>query len=446
MRVNHHNSVRMTHPHLNRNVIPTSVLTRSRLVSLNAARTVPTAVTQSTVKSTWPVKHVVNKAHSPVKRPINQRTTTKNCNFNKKVTTVKGNPQQALKAKGVIDSGCLRHMTGNISFLSEFKEIDGGYIAFGGNPKGGKIYGKGKIKTSKLDFDDVYFFKELKFNLFSISQMCDKKNSVLYTDTECVILSSDYKLPDENHVLLRVPRENNMYNVDLKNVVPLGDPLGKFDWKADEGFLVGYSVNCKAFRVFNSRTRIVQETLHINFLENKPNVAGIGPKWLFDPHNTDDDVTDVAFDVKKNENDVYVFANGSDKTDNKKHDEKAKSDDKGKSLVDSLVGVRDLRAEFEEFSFNNSNSPNFGIAGKSSFVDPSKYLDDPDIPELEDIVYSNDEEDVGVEADLSNLETNILVSPIPTTRVHKAHHVNQIISDLNSAPQTRSMTRMVKEQ
>nr|GEZ60106.1 hypothetical protein [Tanacetum cinerariifolium] len=165
-----------------------------------------------------------------------------------------------------------------------------------------------------------------------------------------------------------------------------------------------------------------------------------------DPHNTDDDVTDVSFDVKKNENDVYVFANGSDKTDNKKHDEKAKSDDKGKSLVDSLVGVRDLRAEFEEFSFNNSNSPNFGIAGKSSFVDPSKYLDDPDIPELEDIVYSNDEEDVGVEADLSNLETNILVSPIPTTRVHKAHHVNQIISDLNSAPQTRSMTRMVKEQ
>nr|GFB94936.1 putative ribonuclease H-like domain-containing protein [Tanacetum cinerariifolium] len=60
------------------------------------------------------------------------------------------------------------------------------------------------------------------------------------------------------------------------------DSLGKFEGKVDEGFLVGYSVNSKAFRVFNSRTRIIQETLHVKFLENKSNVAGIGPKWLFD--------------------------------------------------------------------------------------------------------------------------------------------------------------------
>nr|GFB07854.1 ribonuclease H-like domain-containing protein [Tanacetum cinerariifolium] len=127
----------------------------------------------------------------------------------------KGNPQQALKDKGVIDSGCLRHMTGYISYLSDFEEINGGYVAFGGNPKGGKITDKGKIRIGKLDYD-VYFVKELKFHLFSVSQMCDKKNSVLFTDTECVVLSFDFKLPDENHVLLRVPRENNMYNVDLK--------------------------------------------------------------------------------------------------------------------------------------------------------------------------------------------------------------------------------------
>nr|GEX64437.1 putative ribonuclease H-like domain-containing protein [Tanacetum cinerariifolium] len=134
-----------------------------------------------------------------------------------------GNPQQTLKDKDVIDSGCSRHMTGNISYLSDFEEINGGYVAFGGNPKGGKLTGKGKIRTGKLDFDDVYFVKELKFNLFSVSHMCDKKNSVLFTDTECVVLSFDFKFPDENHVLLRVPRENNMYNVDLKNVVPSGD-------------------------------------------------------------------------------------------------------------------------------------------------------------------------------------------------------------------------------
>nr|GEW47745.1 putative ribonuclease H-like domain-containing protein [Tanacetum cinerariifolium] len=105
----------------------------------------------------------------------------------------------------------------------DFKEINGGYVAFGGNPKGGKITGKGKIKTGKLDFDDVYFVKELKFNLFSISQMCDKKNNVLFIDNEYIVLSPEFKLLDENQVLLRVPRENNMYNVDLKNIVPSRD-------------------------------------------------------------------------------------------------------------------------------------------------------------------------------------------------------------------------------
>nr|GEV94845.1 ribonuclease H-like domain-containing protein [Tanacetum cinerariifolium] len=134
-----------------------------------------------------------------------------------------GNPYQALKDKGVIDSGCSRYMTGNISYLSDYEEFNRGYVAFGGNPKGGKISGKGKIKTGKLDFDDVYFVKELKFNLFSVSQMCDKKNNVFFIDTECVVLSSDFKMPHDNHVLLRVQRENNMYNVDLKNVVPLGN-------------------------------------------------------------------------------------------------------------------------------------------------------------------------------------------------------------------------------
>nr|GEY46836.1 hypothetical protein [Tanacetum cinerariifolium] len=79
------------------------------------------------------------------------------------------------------------------------------------------------VAQGKLDFDDVYFVKELKLNLFSVSQMCDKKNSVLFTDTECLVLSPDFKLPDESQVPLRVPRENNMYNVNLKNIVPSED-------------------------------------------------------------------------------------------------------------------------------------------------------------------------------------------------------------------------------
>ncbi|GKB14829.1 ribonuclease H-like domain-containing protein [Tanacetum coccineum] len=99
-----------------------------------------------------------------------------------------GNPQQDLKDKGVIDNRCSRHMTGNRSYLTDYEEIDGGFVAFGGKSKGGKITGKGKIRTGKLDFKDVYFVKELKFNIFSVSQMCDKKNSVLFTDTCCNVL------------------------------------------------------------------------------------------------------------------------------------------------------------------------------------------------------------------------------------------------------------------
>nr|GEU69884.1 ribonuclease H-like domain-containing protein [Tanacetum cinerariifolium] len=132
-------------------------------------------------------------------------------------------PQGRLKSgQGIFDSGCSRHMTGKKSYLTDYQEIDGGFIAFGGNIKRGKITRKGKIRTGKLDFECVYFVKELNFNLFSVSQICDKKNSVLFTNTECVVLSSDFKLLDESQVLLKVPRNNNMYSFDLKNVVPVG--------------------------------------------------------------------------------------------------------------------------------------------------------------------------------------------------------------------------------
>ncbi|GJV95675.1 putative ribonuclease H-like domain-containing protein [Tanacetum coccineum] len=125
-----------------------------------------------------------------------------------------------LNEKGFVDSGCSRHMSGNIAHLSDFKEFDGGYVTFGGGANGGRITGKGTIKTDKLDFEDVYFVKELKFNLFSVSQMCDKKNYVLFTDSECLVLSPNFKLPDESQVLLKIPRQNNMYSFDMKNIVP----------------------------------------------------------------------------------------------------------------------------------------------------------------------------------------------------------------------------------
>nr|GEV00120.1 ribonuclease H-like domain-containing protein [Tanacetum cinerariifolium] len=134
---------------------------------------------------------------------------------------IKGNPQQnEYKEKGVIDRGCSRHMTGNKYYLTNYKDYDGGFVSFGDGK--GRISRKGKIKTRTLNFDDVYFCKELKYNMFSMSQICNKKNNVLFTDTECLVLSSNFKLVDESQVLLRVPRKDNKYSVDLKSVVPTG--------------------------------------------------------------------------------------------------------------------------------------------------------------------------------------------------------------------------------
>nr|GFC66147.1 ribonuclease H-like domain-containing protein [Tanacetum cinerariifolium] len=126
-----------------------------------------------------------------------------------------------LQDQGVIDSGCSRHMTGNMSYLTDYEEIDRGYVGFGENPKGGKITGKGIIKTQSR-FRKCVFCERVKVYLFSVSQMCDKKNSALFNDIECIILSPNFKLIDESQVLLRVPRKNNMYSVDLKNIVPKG--------------------------------------------------------------------------------------------------------------------------------------------------------------------------------------------------------------------------------
>nr|GFA17960.1 hypothetical protein [Tanacetum cinerariifolium] len=274
------------------------------------------------------------------------------------------------------------------------------------------------------------------------------------------------------------------------------DPLGKFDGKADEGFLPNVAGSDPTW-LFDIDTLTQSMNYQSVVAGNQPN-TGVGiqenltagtsgkqaesvqqyvllPLWssgFKDPQNTDA----AAFEVKEPESEVYVSLCSSEKT--KKHNDKTKREAKGKSHVELSTGVRDLSDDFKDSdnstnrvnaastpvttvgpnSTNSTNtfsvagpsntvvSPPFGLDGKSSFIDPSQYLDDPDMPALEDITYSYDEEDVGAEADFSNLETNITVNHNPTTRVHKDYLVTQIIGDLSLAPQTRRMTRMVKEQ
>ncbi|GJR08030.1 putative ribonuclease H-like domain-containing protein [Tanacetum coccineum] len=244
----------MTHPHPNRRFVPQAVLTRSGKINTTSAsvntavRPVNTAGSKPIVNHPKPISNAYKKGYSQVTNPSNKYSANKNSIFNKKVNTVRvkdttardravvsenkgkganvvkasacwGNLQQKqYREKGVFENGYSRHMTGNKCYLTEYEDYDGGFVSFRDGK--GRISGKGKIKSGTLVFDDVYFCKELKYNLFSVSQICDKKNNVLYTDTECLVLSSYFKLLDKSQVLLRVPRKDNIYSVDLKSVVP----------------------------------------------------------------------------------------------------------------------------------------------------------------------------------------------------------------------------------
>nr|GEV25090.1 retrovirus-related Pol polyprotein from transposon TNT 1-94 [Tanacetum cinerariifolium] len=528
---NHKQYAPLTHQKPQKQMVPAAVLTQSKPVSITVVRPVNAA---QDMQEKWEWKP---------KCP--------------------GNPQHALKDKGVIDSGCSRHMTWNMSYLSDFKELNGGYVAFGGKQHRASCKTKPVSSVDQplyrlhIDLFGPTFVKSLnkksyclvvtddysRFTWVFFLATKDETSPILKTFITCLenqlslmvkVIRSDngteFKNNDLNQFcgmngikkefnVLRTPQQNGIAERKNKTLIeaartmladslllipfwaeavntacyvqnrvlvtklhnktpyellhgrtpsfsfmrPFGcpvtilntlDSLRKFNGKVDEGFLVGYSVSSKAFRVFNNRTCIVQETLHVNFLENKPNVTENAREeidqqyvlflvWSFgytNPQNTDGDATfdgkEPKFDEKKPESKVNVSPSSS--AQSRKQDDKTKKEAKGKSPVESFIGYRDLSAEFEDCSDNSINEVNV--------VDASQLLDNPDMPKLEDITYFVDEDDIGAKADFNNLETSITVSPIPTSRVHKDHHVTQIIGDLSSTTQTRSMTKVVKDQ
>ncbi|GJW68552.1 retrovirus-related pol polyprotein from transposon TNT 1-94 [Tanacetum coccineum] len=342
-------------------------------------------------------------------------------------------PWKTTDKQGVIDNGCSRHMTRNISYLTDFEEIDGGYVAFRGNSKGGKITVENLIdqRVNVIRCDNGTEFKNKEINQFCETKGIKRELSVARTPQQNGAEAVNTVCYVQNRVLLTKPYNKTPYELFLGRKPTLGfirsfgcpvtilntlDHLGKFDGKADEGFFFR-----KAFRVFNSRTRIVEENLHVQFSKNTPNIVGSGPNWLFDI----DALTKI-------------------------YDEKKVTEEPGKEGGDpSKEGERDDQEK--DVDVNSTNSvytaigSSFVNADGSTFVNAADLLDDPNMPPLEDIVYSDDDEDVGAEADMNNLDAFMPVSPIPTTRVHKDHPVEQIIRDLNSAPQTRRMTKNLKE-
>ncbi|GJS62993.1 putative ribonuclease H-like domain-containing protein [Tanacetum coccineum] len=438
-------------------MVPRTVLTRSGPISVNAARPVNTVNTiKGTRVNTTRPKAVI----SVVKGNKGNAVKASACWVwrPKHKVLYNGNPQQDLKDKGVIDSGCSRHMTGNRSYLTDYEEIDGGFVAFG-----------------------------------------------------------DFKLTDESHVLLKVPRKDNMYSVDLKNVIPQGgltclfakatpdesnlwhrrlghaartmladskfpttfwaeavntasyvqnkvlvikpqnktpyelflsrkpvlsfmrpfgcpviilntiDNLGKFDGNADEGFFVGYSTNSKAFRVFNNRTRIVEENLHVQFSENTPIIAGstkacndagkarmetvpskdyiLLPMWPADLLFSQDlnSSPDVGFRLSGEEERKDAEDLGNEDSEVPSTEEPREDQRVNQELDASINSTNNINTVSDGNSTNNVNviSSTVNAAGiKVNVVDPKTSIELPNdlnMPELEDMVYLDDDEDTPVD-------------------------------------------------
>ncbi|GJX39102.1 retrovirus-related pol polyprotein from transposon TNT 1-94 [Tanacetum coccineum] len=491
-------------------IVPRAVLMMSGLVSVNTTRQVNISHLKTTVNAGRPMSYLSKTAHSTVKRPIHKNTTFKKSNFNQRVNIVQGNngnivrpkevvnaarpkavvnvvqgnnvnavkasacygnPKMDLQDQGVIDGGCSRHLIGNMFYLTDYEEIDGGYVTFGENPKGGKITGRCTIKTvkgnlvrglpSKLFENDhtvlpcqkgsntELFYKRrlvgiLKSFIIGIENLVDHKVKVIRCNNEAEFknremnqfgemkgilrqfsiartsqqngvaerrnmtlieaartMLADTKLPTtfwgeainttccvQNRVLVVKPHNKTPYelfhsrtptlsfmrpfvsHVTILNTI---DHLSKFDGKADEDFFVGYSLNSKAFRVFNSRTRIVEENLLIRFSGSTPNVVGSGPDWLFD--------IDALTRTMNYEPIVAgTQSNGFAGT-------KA-SDNAGYMLL-------------VEKKHGNFHLIQYAAWKDFNIFDSRRY------------------EDNGAVADINNLDTTIQVSPNPTTRIHK---------------------------
>nr|GEU80683.1 ribonuclease H-like domain-containing protein [Tanacetum cinerariifolium] len=426
-----------------------------------------------------------------------------------------GHPQQALKNKGIVDSGCSRHMIENKAYLADYQVIsDGGFVAFGSSR--GKITSKASIDESNLWHRRLGYVnfktmnKLVKGNLvrglpskiFENNHTCvacqkgnstkphaEAVNTACYVLNRALVTKSQNKTPYE---LLngRTPRIDFMrpfgYPVTILNTL---DPLGKFEGKADEGFLVGYSVTSKAFRVFNTK---LEKLKRIGTLVSAGNQSdkNAGPQDSNGNAGTQDNV-DVGKEVSdqhyimlplwssisstfKSLNDKAADDKPKDDTDSKTVEESVNKEDQDyRDELDRLMGQEKeaskaadaLRKEFElgcmdqrgatkagsTNSFNTvSNLVNvastlgtFSAGGPSSphpdALIPANTLlhvdqDDSQILDLEDTAELK-------KAAFNNMDSSIVVNPIPTHRMHIDHPKDQILGYPKSAVQTRGMAK-----
>ncbi|GJU22095.1 putative ribonuclease H-like domain-containing protein [Tanacetum coccineum] len=392
---------------------------------------------------------------------------------------ITGKPQH--DDKGFVDSGCSRHMTGNIAYLLDFKEFDGGYVAFRGGAYGGRITGKGTLKTDNLDYEDNIVPKESLTCLIAMATLDEsmlwhrrlghinfkninklvKDNLVrglptkrFENDQTCVtyLKGKQHKASCKSKVLNPITKPLSMLHMDLFGPTfvsslmhkkyclvvkphnktpyelfrgfkpalsfmrPFGchvtilnalDSLGKFDGKSDESFFIGYSMSSKAFRVYNTRTKRVEENLHIGFLENK----------------------------------LMIEENGTISNDSARTSEEVRQD----------YGPNNENVEQERFA-DDSSTKDVNAAGQhvntaSPEVNTGSLKLNVVGPSV-NTASSNEQDSTEYEpeVDLGNITNSYIVSTTPNTRIHKDHPIDNVIGEVKSIVQTRRMTKPTFEQ
>nr|GEU46327.1 ribonuclease H-like domain-containing protein [Tanacetum cinerariifolium] len=389
----------------------------------------------------------------------------------------KDDPHRASKDKGIIDSGCSRYMTGNKDHFADYQEFKGGSVAFGGS--NGRITGKGKIKAGRLDLKDVYYVEELKhYNLFSVSQMCNKKNKVLFTDTDCLVLSPDFKLPDENQ-----KGKQHKASCKAKTMNSVNQPLQVLHITSDETTPILKDFIKQAKNQFNHKVKTIKSDNGTEFKKNdlikfcrlkgikreysnakclqQNGVAKRKNRTLIEAARTMVFVTkpqnktpyELLTENQANKSARLNEANNSTYT--QANDDQDNSSEEIDLHEEHFVlpiwkeATHDIQnASTSSTNLINTASTPLSIACPSRAFNNGElsFLDDPLMPHLEDIYASLSEgifidslyDDEGVVTDFNNVETTVSISLTHTIRIHTIHPKTQILRDHMSLVQTRS--------
>ncbi|GJT74728.1 putative ribonuclease H-like domain-containing protein [Tanacetum coccineum] len=345
--------------------------------------------------------------------------------------------------------------------------------------------------------DDFYREKGIKRE-YSVARtpqqngVAERKNMTLIEAARTML--ADSKLPTtfwaeavstacyvQNRVLIVKPHNKTPYELfrGIKPAIgfmkPFGchvtilntlDKLGKFDGKSDEGFFVGYSLSSKAFRVYNIRTRKVQENLHVGFLENKPMLEGNGPKWLFDLDSLTQSMNYVLVVAGTFSNDFAGIQGVSESSTSSHQDQDNQDcivmpiwkdasyfdDASPRSVADAQI--QDQNGTHDDCSFQNNGTADPQVNTASPEVNTGSREVSTAVPEVstttpEDLMRqiptSEDTQAEEHEFELENLSPSYAIPTTPHTRVHKDHPIDHVIGDVQSSVQTRRMTTSYSE-